>query len=111
MEVIQQPLMQLTSWVQPHLWTVSMAILATLLVLFGADLNRAVQELVKRLHFIFRVAIFTLVCAFGYGLLVEILTPLLAELLALGGRVWTGPLVIVALLGLGVLAERRHYGG
>ncbi len=98
-----------SAWLRPHLGMVGLALIATLLVIYGHDLNRAFQELVKRLHFLLRVALFVLICAFGYGAVINYLAPLLARLLASLNDLWLGPLVLGAFLLVGVLAERRRY--
>ncbi|MFO8155620.1 MAG: DUF3392 domain-containing protein [Pseudomonadota bacterium] len=110
MEIVINALTHFSAMLRPHLGSIAMALIATLLVVYGADLNRVVQEMVRRLHFLLRVFIFMLVCAFGYGALVNYFTPLLVHLLAAAGAVWLGPVVVAAFLLVGYLAERRHYG-
>ncbi len=110
MEYLETLLFTLTGWVRPHINPIAVTLIATLLVIFGNDLNRAVQELVRKLHFVLRVAIFMAVCAFGYGALVNFVAPLIAQGLRLGGEMWTGLLVVFAFFIVGLLAERRRYG-
>lgn len=110
MEILINMLASLNGLFRPHLGAIAMALIATLLVVYGADLNRVVQEMVRRLHFLVRVLIFMLVCAFGYGAIVNYFTPLLARVLASAGDLWLGPVVVAAFIFVGYLAERRHYG-
>ncbi len=108
MDYIVTALHTLTGWVQPHLPTIALAVVATLLVIFGDDINRFVRDSVRQLPFLLRVGIFVLLCAFGYGAATAFLAPLLAQLLGLLPALWLGLAVVCIFLLLGWLAERRH---
>jgi len=92
--------------VRPHIANFAMMIVATLLVIYGNHINQAIRRQVSGMHFIFRTLIFILVCAFGYGLLTQWLTPLLAAALASITNQWLGVVSTGILVMLGVLAER-----
>ena len=54
--------------IRGNLYDISLAIMATLFVLFGPGINAWVQKSISGLNFVLRTLIFVLVCAIGYGL-------------------------------------------
>ncbi|MCW8932435.1 MAG: DUF3392 domain-containing protein [Gammaproteobacteria bacterium] len=101
-------IIQLSQWLYPWLGEISMAIMATLLVIYGDTVNRIIKRQIIGLHFVLRTLIFILVCAFGYGALLIYATPVLAKLLASVGMVYLGPLVLGVLITLGIIAEKKN---
>lgn len=97
----------LSDLIRPHLTFVASALVATLLVIYGNNINRAVWALVRGAHFVVRTLVFVLLCAIGYGALTVYLIPFLRRLLLAAGPVWMGLLVVVAFLAVGWLAERH----
>ncbi|VFT44215.1 membrane protein [Pseudomonas aeruginosa] len=69
----------LSRWSRSHLSDISLAIMATLLVLFGPAINAWVQQRIGSLNFVFRTLLFVLICAVGYGLAMVFVTPWLAK--------------------------------
>lgn len=82
--------------------------IATLLVVFGNNINRAVRGLVVRQHFLVRITVFILLCTFGYGALTVWLTPVLAGFLISLKAIYYVPLVAGGFIALGLLAEGYH---
>ena len=85
-----------------------MAIMATLLVIYGGTINRMVKRQVGGLHFLFRTLIFILLCTFGYGAVLIYAVPLLTKLLASLGMIYLGPLVAGIFISLGIIAEKKN---
>ena len=89
---------------QPLVW----ALVATVMVVYGAHLNQQLRRVFKPLPWLLRIMAFVVACAVGYGwlslLLVELMVSALAELRPLA--------ILLVLLGgfltVGVLAERRR---
>lgn len=100
-------IVQASQWLRPHLMAISLMIVATLLVLYGNNVNAAVRRQIHHYHFIIRTTIFVLLCAFGYGLLTSLLTPFLARQLAHLPNYYLAPVVFIISIGLGLLAERK----
>lgn len=96
-----------SQWLYPWLGEIAMAIMATLLVIYGHSINRWVKKQTSSMHFIFRTLIFILLCTFGYGALLIYLTPVLSHLLAGVGMIYLGPLIVGIFVTLGVLAEKE----
>lgn len=105
---MEQWLMSLAVWLRGYNSGIALAAIATLLVIFGSDINRFVRRLVIRQHFLIRVAVFIALCAFGYGLLTVWLTPVLASLLASVSGLWYLAVVAGGFVLLGLLAEGFH---
>lgn len=101
----------LTDWgllFRPYLRDIALAMVATCLVVFGDDINRFIRRQIISLHFIWRTAIFILVCAFGYGAITILLTPVVAGWLA-GLSTIALPWVCLAIFSsLGMLAQRKR---
>lgn len=106
--MLENWIVQTSLWVRPHLSMVALMVVATLLVLYGNNVNAAVRRQVQHYHFIVRTLIFILLCGFGYGLLTTLLTPFLASQLASISNYYLGPVVVVVTIALGMLAERKR---
>lgn len=105
---IKSIIIQMSQWLYPWLGEISMAIMATLLVIYGDIINRMVKRQIIGLHFILRTLIFIILCAFGYGTLLIYVTPILTKLLASVGMIYLGPLVLGVFIALGTIAERKN---
>ncbi len=99
----------LGQWFRPYQYQAALAIIATLLVIFGNDINGAVKRLIGRQHFIIRTLAFVLVCAFGYGLLTVWLTSLLAQQLANIPTVYVVPVVFFIFVALGAYMQKQRH--
>jgi hypothetical protein len=98
-----------SEWMRDELWAVSMAIIATILIIFGNDINRAVRKLIKNYSFFVRLLIFIALCAFGYGLAAVMTAKLLAGLLGSLGNSALSPVVILVFVALGFIAEHKNH--
>lgn len=85
-----------------------MAIIATLLVIFGGELNRWVRKSVRRYHFVVRLLVFILVCAVGYGVATVFMTELLSQMLGGLSDRYLALVVAAIFIGLGLIAEERN---
>jgi len=98
----------IANWFQPYLKQCAMAIIATLLVLYGSDINNAVKRMIAPMHFVLRTIVFILVCAFGYGMLAVWLTPLLASQIAKIPAIYQAPSILGFFIALGVIAQKQR---
>tara|TARA_R110002167_G_scaffold8646_1_gene39492 strand:- start:21353 stop:21676 length:324 start_codon:yes stop_codon:yes gene_type:complete len=96
-------------WFRGYQYQTAMAIVATVLVIFGNDINNAVRKLVAKQHFIIRCITFIVVCAFGYGLLTVWLTRLLSQQLSQVPNSYVLPLIVAIFSVLGVYAQKRRH--
>jgi hypothetical protein len=94
---------------RPYQYQAALAIIATLLVIFGNDINSSIKKILAKQHFIVRTSIFIVICAFGYGLLTVWLTSLLAQQLANLPSLYLLPVVFIIFLTLGIYAQKQHH--
>lgn len=98
---------QITNFLRLHLHDIAISMIATLLVMFGSDINRFIRQLVKKQHFLVRLGIFVLVCAIGYGVATIFLADVLLKTLAAIPRQFLALSIVVIFILLGLTAETR----
>ncbi|MFU3283706.1 DUF3392 domain-containing protein [Pseudomonas aeruginosa] len=96
----------LSRWSRSHLSDISLAIMATLLVLFGPAINAWVQQRIGSLNFGFRTLLFVLICAVGYGLAMVFVTPWLAKGLGYFNNYTLAPVLLLVFFVIGMIADR-----
>lgn len=102
-------LVTLSQWLQPYKSQMSVALVTTLLVLYGDVINKRVKRLLKPYHFAIRTVAFVAVCTFGYSMLVLLLSPMVKTLLDMTPWPYLPICIIAVAIGLGILAEKRRY--
>ncbi|GHE98770.1 DUF3392 domain-containing protein [Thalassotalea profundi] len=102
-------LIELGQGFRAYQYQTALAIIATLLVIFGNDINNMVRQLVRKQHFIIRSLLFVLVCAFGYGLVTVYLTGLLNQQLNKIPSLYIVPSVFLIFLALGMYAQKQRH--
>ena len=100
---------QLGQWFRPYQGQCAVAIIATLLVLFGGEISQSIRQLIKHQHLVVRTLIFVLVCAFGYGAATVWLSGLLTDLLAKIPTPYLVPAVVSVFVGLGLYAQKQRH--
>lgn len=100
---------QLVTFMRPYLADISLAIVATCLVVYGDKLNKLIKGLIHKWHFVARVLAFILMCTFGYGLLTVWLQPFLETLLRQIADSYQPLIVISIFCFLGIMAERKRH--
>lgn len=108
MEVLRDLLFALADWIRPHSDNIALALVATLLVVYGDEINRAVKQQLKPYPYIIRLVGFVVLCAFGYGALTVYATPVIEDLLRKVPGLYLAPVVMLLFLVVGLLAERRR---
>lgn len=107
MDLLLDLIATLSRWSRGHLYDISLAIMATLFVLFGPGINAWVQRSIGGLNFLLRTLIFVLVCAVGYGLVIVFITPLLSQGLGQFNNYTLAPVLLLVFFLIGVLADRN----
>lgn len=108
MDIINEILLRSGYWARSNMDNVTLALIATLLVIYGDDINHFVKRQLRPYPRLVRLIGFVLMCAFGYGALTVLLTPVLAGWFSLISIKWLAPIVVAVFLFIGWLAERKH---
>ncbi len=109
MDLINEYLIRSGNWAHGHMDNITLALVATLLVVYGDHINRFVKQSLKPYPRILRVIAFVAMCAFGYGFLTVLLTPVLANWFGMVSIKWLAPLVAAAFLWIGWIAEKKNH--
>ena len=107
MQFIYHVILWMSDFIRLYLGQVALSLTATILFLYGSQLHDVVKGLIKDLHFIFRLLILVLVCAFGYGTLAYGFKRLCEIGLKQLDSLYLAPVVIGLFLLIGLLAERK----
>lgn len=107
MDLVLDLIATLSRWSRHHLFDISLAIMATLFVLFGPALNAWVQKNIGGLNFVLRTLVFVVFCALVYGLGIIYLTPWLTKGLAQFNNYTLAPVLLLVLFIIGVVADRN----
>jgi hypothetical protein len=107
MDFLTGILLKLSAWMRPYLSQIATAMMVTLLVIYGSSVNRAVKKHISHHNFLIRLIVFVLLCAFGYGAVMALATPILAQYLSRLRGIYLSPVVILSFLFIGILAERK----
>lgn len=108
MELFHEVLIALADWIRPHSDNIALALIATLLVIYGDEINSTVKKQLRAYPYIVRLIGFVVLCAFGYGALTVYATPVLEDLISRIPSLYLAPAVVLLFLLVGLLAERRR---
>lgn len=111
MNSIANILRDFSGWVDKHdyLMELSMAQIATILVVYGAELARYFRKLLKDNPFFIRVTGFILLNAFGFGIATVFGGELLARFYRELSPVIRMPVIFSIFILIGVIAERKKH--
>ncbi|MGK0249234.1 MAG: hypothetical protein ACI910_001972 [Oleispira sp.] len=102
----QYPIVWLADVMRPHNSEIALAMVATLLVIFGDHINRGLKYLVRKQPIWLRVLAFIGLCSIGYGTLLVWLAPILSSFLQNQSALVYVVTVMGCFLAVGMLAER-----
>ena len=108
-DVLLDFLLEIGAWFKPYQYQAAMAIVATLLVLFGNQINSHIKKMFAGYHFAIRTIAFVLVCAFGYGLATVWLTGVLNEQLAKVPLPYLVPVHLIIFIAMGMYAQKQRH--
>ena len=104
---IQSFLISLSGMMHPYNRDIALAIVATLLVIYGNEINRFFKRIIGKKPLLVRMVAFIALCTFGYGFLTVQLTSYVHRFLSDFNPVYLPLLVLGALFLLSFLAERQ----
>jgi len=87
---------------------ISMALVATILIIYGNNINSAIKKQVSSTPFLVRFSVFVALCAFGYAAASILLAKFVKILLRGLPDEYLAPFIIVLFLIEGLLAERKE---
>ncbi|MGF1694574.1 DUF3392 domain-containing protein [Vibrio kyushuensis] len=96
------------SYLSPYMFEISTALIACMLVVFGAEINRIVRHTLRTQHFLIRTIVFILINAFGYGLIIVKATPYLSRTLSGLNSGMMFSIVLVSFIIIGLWAQRNR---
>lgn len=101
-------LVQGAGQIKPYIGQLSVAFVATLLVIYGDAINRTVRVFVKPYPFFLRITAFVLLCTLGYGTATVWGSGQIKSLIHQIPDMYLPIVVFGAFILLGILAERYH---
>lgn len=107
MELFWSTFTELGKLMWPYANDIALALVASLLVILGGDINRLIKKQTAGSHFLLRTLVFILVCTFGYGALTVVLTKLVKVQLASLSAASFALVVIGGFFALGVYAQSK----
>jgi hypothetical protein len=107
MNFISDLLIDLGGFMRSYNSDISLAFVASLLVIVGGDINRYIKVLVRSSHFLVRISVFIAVCTFGYGALTPFLTQIITSQLATLSSLYLPLVIISCFIALGIYAEQK----
>lgn len=107
MELLNELLSPLARVARENLYQISLIIIATLLVIYGTNINNLVRGMVSGFHFVVRVAAFIALVTVGYGAISVLLVPQLHKALAMLPNLWLPIAIASIFVLLGALIEKK----
>lgn len=107
MEILAKTVAPLAKFIRGNMGEIAMIIVATLLMIYGSNINNFVRNAISKFPFVVRVAIFMVLFAFGYGAITAYLVPQFAHLLATLPNIWLPFVVFAIFMLLGILVEKK----
>jgi hypothetical protein len=92
----------------PWLNDIAIALVACLIVILATRINKILRQNLAGSGFILRTIAFVLVNAFGYGVAIVALSPLLARQLRTMPSQWMGLVIVLAFIAIGAWAQRNN---
>ncbi|GGA69414.1 hypothetical protein GCM10011369_08850 [Neiella marina] len=80
-----------------------------MLVVLGSDINQLLRKAMRRHHFVVRTSVFILINAFGFGLAIVKLSPIVAGQLAQLSPAWLLGLLSACFVFIGTWAQRNRH--
>ncbi len=79
-----------------HVFKIATALTTALLVIYGDQINAAVERRSQPYPFVMRTLFFVLLCSFGYSVLTVLVTPSIAQFLSYSGDQYLAIVVLAS---------------
>ena len=107
MDLIFDLLATASRWSRSNLSEISLALVGCLLVLFGADIKAWIDQRLGSIAGALRVPLMALLCLIGSGAALIYATPWVVKGLSQFNNYSLAPVLLVVLVLIGVVADRR----
>jgi len=107
MDLILDQLATVSRWSRSNLSEIALALVGCLLVLFGADFKAWVEQRLGSIAGALRVPLMALLCLIGSGAALIYATPWVVKGLSQFNNYSLAPVLLVVLVLIGVVADRR----
>ena len=107
MELLLDLLATVSRWSRSNLSEISLALVGCLLVLFGADIKSWIEQRLGGMAGALRVPLIALLCMIGSGAALIYATPWVMRGLSQFNNYSLAPVLLVVLVLIGVVADRR----
>ncbi len=99
----------IAEWLQDYLYEIGLAMVSTLLVIYGSDILGLIKKQIGGVQPFLRLTLFIIICAFGFAFLTSFLTPLLFGLLHQVDVIWLPLIVLISFYLIGFLARKKGF--
>lgn len=107
MDLVLDLLSTVSRWSRSNLSEISLALVGCLLVLFGTDIKGWIEQRIGNLAGALRVPFMALLCLIGSGAALIYATPWVVRGLSQFNNYALAPVLLVVLVLIGVIADRR----
>ncbi|MEI6422937.1 MAG: DUF3392 family protein [Lentisphaerota bacterium] len=100
---------ELFRFIRGHLMEIMLAYSATVLSVYGGDINNAVKKKIRKYNFFIRFGIFVALCTFGFGFLTLLIGKILVAFMSQLSNAWLISTIAGLFILIGLIAEERKH--
>lgn len=104
---MQSLMLDIFVFLKPYVMQISIILVTCSLVVLDRYLRNKIKREIRRLNFVFRVAIYVLLFTFVYGFMITFISPLLAKVLLSLSPAVLILFLLFSFITLGILIERK----
>lgn len=106
--ILNDLLLDVSDWMRGYLAQIVLAMITTLLVIYGDNILQIVKQQIGALKMPLRITLFVVFCAFGFSFITSVMSPFLSGWLAQTNAAFLPFIVIAIFYFLGYLAQRKN---
>lgn len=95
-------------FIRGHLMEIMLAYSATVLSVYGSDINNSIKKMIRKHNFLVRFGTFVALCTFGYGLLTIIIGKILVAYMSHLSNLWLISIIAGLFILIGLIAEEKN---
>jgi len=108
MDFIDSLINVFSHFIRRHLMEIMLAYSATVLSVYGGDINNAVKKMIRKHNFFVRFGTFVALCTFGYGFLSLVIGKILVAYMTHLSNSWLISIIAALFILIGLIAEERN---